>query len=378
MPIYKMDGKKAGRQQYRVRINYTDSSGKAHQIDRVAYGSAEAKLLEAQLKAEYKNGVAVEKSITIQSLSDEYKLSKSSEVRATSLDKSRQKLDTYILPYLKDVKLKRLNAKALQDWKNTIAEMDIAISTKQNIFGEFRALLNYAVKMEYIPKNPIIAIGNFREAYFEKPQEKMQYYTPEQFVQYIRQAREVAEATDALMDWGYYVFFMIAYYTGMRKGEINALRWSDIDDDVIHVRRSIAQKLRGDDVETPPKNKSSYRDLQMPKPLLAALTAHRERQEQTDGFTDQYRVCGGIRCLRDTSIDKRNRAFAEAAGLPRIRIHDFRHSHASLLANNGINIQEIARRLGHSKIEMTWNTYAHLYPREEERAVEILNTIENV
>ncbi|MFR5439949.1 MAG: tyrosine-type recombinase/integrase, partial [Monoglobus pectinilyticus] len=70
-----------------------------------------------------------------------------------------------------------------------------------------------------------------------------------------------------------------------------------------------------------------------------------------------------------------NKKYAELAGIKKIRIHDFRHSHASLLANEGINIQEIARRLGHSKIEITWNTYSHLYPREEERAINILNKI---
>ncbi len=79
--------------------------------------------------------------------------------------------------------------------------------------------------------------------------------------------------------------------------------------------------------------------------------------------------------MRDTGIANKNIEFADKAGLPHIRIHDLRHSHASLLANEGINIQEIARRLGHSKIEITWNTYSHLYPREEERAVQILNKI---
>ena len=75
------------------------------------------------------------------------------------------------------------------------------------------------------------------------------------------------------------------------------------------------------------------------------------------------------------SIDKRNRKYAEAAGLPRIKIHEYRHSHVSLLANEGINIQELARRLGHSNVQETWNTYYHLYPRAEERAVEVLNKI---
>lgn len=172
------------------------------------------------------------------------------------------------------------------------------------------------------------------------------------------------------------MFFSIAFYTGARKGEINALKWSDIDGDILHIRRSIAQKLKGGDVETPPKNKSSYRDLQIPAPLMEILSEHKERQKEASRlFTEDYRICGGERPLRDTSIENKNKAFSKAAGLPHIRIHDFRHSHASLLANEGINIQEIARRLGHSNVQMTWNTYSHLYPREEERAVEILNRI---
>lgn len=67
--------------------------------------------------------------------------------------------------------------------------------------------------------------------------------------------------------------------------------------------------------------------------------------------------------------------FSSAAGVKKIRLHDFRHSHASLLANEGINIQEIARRLGHSNVEITLRTYSHLYPREAERAVGVLNRV---
>lgn len=106
------------------------------------------------------------------------------------------------------------------------------------------------------------------------------------------------------------------------------------------------------------------------------LNEHKARMKKAfPKFTNDYRVCIGEGCLRDSSINNRNEHYAKVANLPKIRIHDFRHSHASLLANEGINIQEIARRLGHAKIEMTWNTYSHLYPREEERALKILNEI---
>ena len=101
-------------------------------------------------------------------------------------------------------------------------------------------------------------------------------------------------------------------------------------------------------MEAPPKNKSSYRDIQIPKNLIIILQKHKLRQQQNKNFTDDFRVCGGITCLRDTNIANRNNQYVDKAGLPHIRIHDFRHSHASLLANEGINIQEIARRLGHS------------------------------
>ena len=144
---------------------------------------------------------------------------------------------------------------------------------------------------------------------------------------------------------------------------------------MLSVTKSVAQKLNGKDVITPPKNRSSIRTLQMPAPLMTVLREHKERCRSFDTFDESYLICGGIKALRDTSVQKMNERFAEAAGVKVIRIHDFRHSHASLLANEGINIQEIARRLGHSDIKMTWNTYSHLYPREEERAIIILDKI---
>ena len=99
------------------------------------------------------------------------------------------------------------------------------------------------------------------------------------------------------------------------------------------------------------------------------------RYKTIDDFSDDWRICGGITPIRDTTLDLRNKEFAKSAGLKKIRLHDFRHSHTSLLANEGINIQEIARRLGHSNVQITWNTYSHLYPREEERAISVLNRI---
>lgn len=366
-----MNGKKDGLQKYRVRINYVTQSGESKQIDRVAYGLEEAKDLERKLQKEIKNFSPSEK-LTVQALYDEYIKVKKHEIRETSLDKTVRILKLHVLGFLGNYNLDKLTVSLLQKWKMNISEQNLSVVTKQNIYGEFRAMLNYAVRSEYLQSNPLLKVGNFKDVYFKTEQEKIHYYTKEEFIKYITYVKNTVVTSD---DWNYYTFFNIAYFTGMRKGEINALKWSDIDGNTINVRRSIAQKLKGGDRETPPKNKSSYRSLQIPQPLMIVLNEQKERQKQLKNFSDDFRVCGGESCLRDSSLDNKNRQYAEGAGLHHIRIHDFRHSHASLLANEGINIQEVARRLGHSDVNMTWNTYSHLYPREEERALKILNEI---
>jgi integrase len=372
MPIYKVPGKrKDGLQKYKVRINYTDDFGENRQLDRIAYGYELAKELERKLNYEIKQKTVVQK-VNILALFEEYCEVHKHEVRETTLNKLTSGISNHILPMLANVKLDNLTMSILQKWKSTIEQEGLALKTRQNIFGNFRALLNFAVKMGYMTTNPLSRLGNFRDAYQSKPD--MDYYTADEFRKYISAARKYAES-GKLSDWDYYVFFCVAFYTGLRKGEIHALKWTDINGDYLSVSRSIAQKLRGEDRETPPKNASSFRTLQMPLPLLTILLEHKARYGAIEGFTEDFRICGGTKSLRDTSVDNANIKFAKLAELKKIRIHDFRHSHVSLLANEGINIQEIARRLGHSKIDMTWNTYSHLYPREEERAVQVLNLV---
>lgn len=377
-----MKGSKDGKQKYRVRINYQDSMGVNRQIDRVAYGNAEAKELERQLMYEIKEE-APAKRMTLNDLFEEYKKYKVNEVRESTYEKAISILNYHVIPDLGHIQISKLNKPVLMKWKTNMeekvivskdgTETKLSLTTKQNVFGQFRALLAYAVKMDYIPKNLLSSIGNFKGTL--TPKKEMDFYTSEEFKKFISAAKDYAENSPTNIGWDYYVFFNIAFYTGLRKGEIHALKWSDIDGDYLFVSRSIAQKLKGEDRETAPKNKSSIRTLQMPKPLIKILNEHKERYKQLSGFNDDFRICGGTKPLRDTSLSKMNLKFANNAGIKSIRIHDFRHSHASLLANEGINIQEIARRLGHSKIEITWNTYSHLYPREEERAIKILNKI---
>ena len=385
MPTYAVKDKnkkgiknKDGLQKYNVRVNYISDDGKPKQLTRTAYGLEAAKDLERRLDIEIKiKGEKPTSKMTIQQLYDEFIAVKKPEVRETTVEKHETNFRLHIQPTMGSIRIDKLTIPMLQEWKNYIEQKGFALKTKTHAFSTFRAMFNYAIRMEYIGKNLLNTVGNFKAAFEIVPE--MDIYTAHEFTQFISVAERLAKEHQSkhhdLSEWEYYVFFNIAFYTGLRKGEIHALKWSDLDGAYLSVKRSITQKLKGADRETPPKNKSSVRTLQMPLPLIRVLEEHRKRQEKLEHFTEDFRVCGGERCLRDSTLQNRSKRFAELSGLKLIRIHDFRHSHVSVLANEGINIQEIARRLGHSRVEMTWNTYSHLYPREEEKAVEILNSI---
>ena len=177
---------KNGRQKYLVRLNYSDQFGKPKQLTRVAYGAEDAKQLERELTAELKKQSPTAR-LTLRRLFDEYMLSKKNEVRATSLDKTERILKRYVLEAHGDDSLTKLNVAAVQHWKQEIEALDLGITTRQNIFGEFRAMLNYAVKLEYIPKNPLIAAGNFKAPLSDK--KEMLFYTPEEWLKYKKTAR---------------------------------------------------------------------------------------------------------------------------------------------------------------------------------------------
>jgi len=380
MPIYKVDGiKKDGLQKYKVRVNYQAGDGTKKQLTRTAFGSDEAKALEQKLLVEVKEKLDGSYGrTTVGQLFTEYIATKQHDVRKTTAHKYEKEYELYIKPKLENVKLCKLTTPMMQKWKSYIEGLEIGLTTRNHAYSTLRILLNYAVRMEYIPKNPLTAIGCFKDADYSKTEIK--YYTASEFLSYISTVKQYAEKREvecrSFFEWDYYVFFNIAFYTGMRKGEILSLKWIDLDNEYINVRRSIQQKVKGGvDIETPPKSKTSIRTLQIPFPLMDVLNEHRERQKLIGQFTDDYRICGGQQCIKGSTLGDKNRFYANLSGQKRIRVHDFRHSHVSVLANEGINIQEIARRLGHAKVEMTWNTYSHLYPREQEKAVGVLNKI---
>lgn len=375
MPIYKITGKKKdGLQKYQVKVNFTDSTGKHRQIMRTAYGAQAAKELERELLNKIKEESSPScppPKMTIDDLFQIYISYISNEVRRSSTEKKQQIYSHHIQPYMGDVLLSELDVKTLQGWKNYMYQKNFKLHTMKNCYKELRAIINYALRVGYISFNPLVQVGDFKDAYRGKVE--MDFYTAEEFRKYKTTFLQYAQESNK---YDYYVFFCLAYYTGARKGEIHALRWKHYNGANISIEKSISQKLTGGDVETPPKTPSSIRKVQLPTPLIEILNDHKERQKKIiSDWNEEGFICGYYKPLRDTQIDLENRKIAQAAELKRIRIHDFRHSHASLLINANISPLEVAHRLGHATVDQTLKTYSHLFPAESDKSLSLLNQI---
>ena len=374
MPISAVKGvKKNGLQKYRVRVHKGNT-----QIERTAYGMDNAKVIEAQLLSAPKNASRK----TLKQLFNEYMSSKKSEVKENTYYKNIERAANF-LNFLGNRYIDKLSAADIQKWKNDLNERvsekthkSFSLRTKREVRCLLRDVLNYAVRLEYINRNPVDSVPNFKESTHAK--KETSFYTVEEFNAFIETARlnanKVLLRDHSINEYNYYTFFMIAFWMGARKGEINALTWKDIDGDVMHITKSINQKLKSDNKITPPKNSASIRDVQMPQRLIAALGEQKERQMKIPGFSEDWFVTGGKTYLRDTSIDLKNRAYSEEASLHKIRIHDFRHSNIALLIHLGVEVKEVSERVGHSKTETTWNVYTHIYPQAKNKAIQVLES----
>ena len=189
--------------------------------------------------------------------------------------------------------------------------------------------------------------------------EEMDFWTVEEFRKFI----------DSVMNKRLsYMAFMTLYWTGMRLGELLALNPKDVDLEkrTIFITKSY-QRLGKNDVITPPKTPKSKRVITIPEFLAADIK---------DYMDSLYDLQEDDRLFPITKyyLEHEMQRGIKESGVKRIRVHDLRHSHASMLIELGFSPLEIANRLGHEKVETTLNTYAHLYPNKQTKLAERLDS----
>ena len=188
---------------------------------------------------------------------------------------------------------------------------------------------------------------------------------------------EVRHFLEVAKDSPYYALFHTALYTGMRRGELLGLRWRDVGVQEIHVNRTLHQLRDGSYVFTEPKSAKSRRTIDLSPSSILTLAEHRERQEgvrtvmgiprKQDDFV--FSTLEG-KPLRPNTISRAWTMLAARAGLRAIRLHDARHTHASLMLKQGVHPKIVQERLGHGSIQVTLDTYSHVAPGLQRAAAE--------
>lgn len=249
-------------------------------------------------------------------------------------------------------------------------------NTVRNYITGLRVALRWAVSREWITVNPCdrLEVGSIQAA-----QARDTVYAPD----------EVSRLVQAIDHPQSRLLFALAFYTGMRKGELAALRWEDVDlaKGVIHVRRgfdfvvdrenvpasteTLAWPDRGKGAFILPKSRAALRDV----PIVHALLPYLVAEDRTQGLVlgAEHNVPFG-----DVAIDRAHRDW-EVAGLSRVTLHEARHTFASLLiaamaAQGKFNPKMLQVALGHSSITVTYDRYGHLFPGSNEELGAMLNS----
>jgi integrase len=198
---------------------------------------------------------------------------------------------------------------------------------------------------------------------------------------------EVNRFLNNAKDSQYYALFHTALYTGMRRSELLGLRWSDIDFlfSQLSVSRSLHHLKDGSYVFTQPKSTKSKRTIALSPAAIHVLRGHREKQESLriaigKPLTDDDLVFSTLegKPLRPNTITRAWNMLAIRAGVKVIRLHDARHTHASLMLKQGIHPKIVQERLGHSTIQMTLDTYSHVTPGLQQAAAESFDKLLNL
>ncbi|PGB20457.1 site-specific integrase [Bacillus toyonensis] len=348
-------------------------TGKRRQVRRRGFKTQqEAEDALIKLRAEFLDNEVVNLSqMTYTAYMDEWVKERKIHLQKSTFETHMIYYRNIIQPKLGHFKLGQIEPIHIQKFINDLVnDTNYSPHTIHLVFRIISASLKKAQVMKLIKENP--ATGTTLPRRVRK---EINVWTYEQVCYFLEESRNVKRLTRC------YVAFVMSILTGMRQGEIMGLRWKDIDFDrgIIYIRQTLTQTA---EIKPGAKNASSVRSIHIPAKLIEVLNEHYkkikdERIFHGRGYNDNDLVI----CTQDgrpmipRNLRKEFYHLTEKLGLPKIRFHDLRHTHATLLIQQNVNVKLIAERLGHSDIETTLNTYSHVLPDMQKSVSDKLDKI---
>lgn len=281
-----------------------------------------------------------------------------SRLKPTTLDNKTYVINLKILPYFENMPINTIDQNTVSKWQNELltSEENYTQTYLRNINNQLSAIFNYAMKYYKLPSNPARICG----AMGKNKAESMQFWMKEEFDKFINIVSDKPLSK---------VVFNLLFYTGMRQGELLALTYSDFnfENNNVRINKSYA-RLDGKDLIQEPKTPKSKRVVTLPQFICDMV---KDYKEQLYDYRSNERLFTVTKYYLHHEMDRG----CKKSEVKRIRIHDLRHSHASLLIEMGVSPLLISERLGHENIETTLQTYSHLYPNKHSEVAEKLQAL---
>lgn len=356
MPAYKDES----RSSWFVSFYYLDWKGqKQRKLKRGFDTKRDALAWENTFKLEK----AADLDMTFASFVDIYTKDMEKRLKLNTWQTKKHIIDSKLLPAFRDKRMNDIRPADIIAWQNEMLAYRDAKKEPyspvylKTVHNQLSAIFNHAVRFYDLKSNPAAKAGNMGK---EKSKEMM-FWTKEEYLQFI----------DAMMDkpMSFYAFEML-YWCGIRVGELLALTPKDFDFDkgVVSITKSY-QRIDRQDIITEPKTPKSKRVIQMPDFLCEEMQEYLKSlykirpKDRIFPFTKNYLHHEMTRGSKETNVK-------------RIRVHDLRHSHVSLLIEMGFSAVAIADRAGHESIDITYR-YAHLFPSKQVEMANRLNIERN-
>lgn len=359
---YKNKGDK--KYSYEYRIKYKDpTTGKVKEKSKRGFSSAkEAEIAAAEIEKKLFFGdtdIIKNSDITVKDWIEQYLDLYSNQLRETTLKSRTIRINNHIIPEIGNIKLQKLNRTQYQKFINKKLET-MKESTVKSIHGTFMVIVNKAVQHNIIERNRLSGISISKE----DNSEPVKFLTREQIDQFIKVAKT--------FNYDQYMAVFILLRTGLRKGELLALTWDDID---FNNNLMTINKNRNHLGTFPPKTKKSNRVISIDNTLAQELKKYSTWQKKNKLKSNNYQKNNYVLVnengfeYHEWKLNKIITQICEKAKLKKIGPHALRHTHAVMLLESGVDIKTVSDRLGHTKINMTADVYLHVSRKQESEAV---------
>ncbi|MBD0381308.1 tyrosine-type recombinase/integrase [Paenibacillus sedimenti] len=365
MPIYEYQ--KGGKAHYYYAFEVKDASGERKTIKKRGFtGKKEARAAEAEARVSWEKGNYIDPSTMLYGEYVKNWLANKQDISDQTRATNDGHLKNHIIPEIGQIPLQKVNVTHIEGMVKKLQEKGLAPGTVKKIYNLVQTSFKDAAIKELIVKNPfnLLADGS-------KPRAKkasVDYWT-------VDEVREFLGGFEHRLK----ILFILAIYTGMRRGEILGLRWKDVDFDNGQIRISQILAFKGK-IKDGAKTTAGNRSISIPPVVVAELKKHRtvviqEKWEAKDNYKDNDLVICG-KDGRPVSWSNFHkfwiRRLEKAPNLRKIRFHDLRHTCASLLLSAGTHPKIVQELLGHSSIKVTLDLYSHMMPNIQADAVKNL------